>query len=154
MQKAPPNYEVLFDAMRKDAKTYLTGGVPERVTICGRWHLRSNKALVVPVDVKILDPAVDPSRLSWLAKKPVVVSRRWTAEWEPVLQRLGMREATVEPRPPNDKPRDRLFATARRLIREKCRVSQAELARESGVGRSLVHYHKCEKTVSEVLKPK
>ncbi len=153
LQKAPDNYEVLFDALRKDAKTYLTGGIPERVTVRVMRQRRSNEALVVLVDVKILDPAVDPSRLSWLAKKPVIVSRGWAAEWEPVLQRLGMREATVEPRPPNDKPRDRMYATARRLIREGRRLSQAELARESGVGRSLVHYHKYEKTVSEVLKP-
>ena len=154
LQKAPPNYEVLFDALQKDAKTYLTGGIPERVTVCVMRQRRSNEALVVPVDVKILDPAVDPSRLSWLAKKPVIVSRGWAAEWEPVLKQLGMLEATVESRPPNDKPRDRLYATARRLIREGRRLSQAELARESGVGRSLVHYHKCKKTVSEVLKPK
>ena len=154
LQKAPPNYEVLFDALRKDAKTYLTGGIPERVTVRVMRQRRSNEALVVLVNVKILDPAVDPSRLSWLAKKPVLLSRRWAAEWEPLLQALGMREATVEPRPRKVKPRDKLYATARRLIREDRRVSQAELARESGVGRSLVHYHKYEKTVSEVLRPK
>ena len=152
LQKAPDNYEVLFDALRKDANTYMTGGIPERVTVRVMRQRRNNEALVVLVNVKILDPAVDPSRLIWLAKKPVIVSRRWAAEWEPVLQRLGMREATVEPRPPNDKPRDRLYATAGRLIREGRGVS-AELARESGVGRSLVHYHKGEKTVARALNP-
>ena len=153
LQKAPDNYEVLFDALRKDAKTHMTGGIPERVTVRVMRQRRGNEALVVLVNVKILDPAVDPSRLSWLAKKPVLLSRGWAAEWEPVLKRLGMREATVEPRPPNDKPRDRLYATAQRLIREGRRVSQAELARESGVGRSLVHYHKLEKTVARALNP-
>ena len=130
----PPNFSLMIEALRDDAKSYLGGFLPGRVRLAhfgnkehfGGWAVGVGEAR--PLD-----------KLAWLKKKAVIVVMASLSSWAADLEQLGLTPWT-----PPVSTLDKLVAAAIQLMKEGTPVTLNALAQAAGVSAGSAHNYKGE----------